>query len=71
MWGTQPTTYTEPSPIKGILTSGLGLIIALSIFLFIIWLRLKLVIWIISKIVIGVRENVAEHDRQVALDKRD
>ena len=69
MWGVQEPTYSEPSPLKGILISGLGLIIALSIFLFILWLRLKLVIWIISKIVIGVRENVAEHDRQLV--KRD
>ena len=65
MWGVQEPTYSEPSPLKGIIASGLGLIIALLIFLFILWLRLKVVIWIISKIVIGVRENVAEHDRQL------
>lgn len=69
MWGAQPT-YTEPSALKGIFVSGLGIILGISMFLFIVWLDLKIVIWFISKIVIGVRENVAEHDRQVALAKR-
>ena len=69
MWGVQPT-YTEPSALKGVFISGFGIILGISMILFVIWLHLKLVIWFISKIVIGVRENVAEHDRQ-ALTKRD
>ena len=62
MWG---KTYEEPSLLAQIFVPLLGFIIAVSIFLLIFWIRLKFIIWIISKIVIGVRENVNEHDKKM------